>query len=309
MKKSDRQKIFDKYGRLKPIKIVCRVRRYGDICECLCDCGLIKNVSIYLLRSGKVKSCGCLMKDNGKQKSEASALVFEKRVRDIFGNTITVCSNYKNIKTKVVVKCQLGIKYSSVPSDLLKGTKPSLKTAIDKDLAFRIISKAMHGDKYNYDESRYVNTRAVVRIGCNYHGFFTQKPVDHLRGSGCPKCGLQKTVANLTTNHIGWSLNKWMETGIKNNGSPILYVIKIWDKNESFIKIGKSYRKIKERFKSYSWNLPYEFSVVTTIPGSYEYVYKQEKVLLSQFSHLKYRPLKKFHGYNECFKLEILSII
>lgn len=53
------------------------------------------------------------------------------------------------------------------------------------------ISKAIgvHGNKYDYSKVEYVNTLTKVTIICPIHGEFEQKPVNHLRGRGCPYCG------------------------------------------------------------------------------------------------------------------------
>jgi superfamily II DNA or RNA helicase len=50
-------------------------------------------------------------------------------------------------------------------------------------------AKQIHGNKYNYSLVDYLNTSENIRIICNTHGEFLQKPVHHLRGQGCPVCG------------------------------------------------------------------------------------------------------------------------
>lgn len=53
-------------------------------------------------------------------------------------------------------------------------------------------ARAVHGDKYDYSEVRYINTRTKVCIICKEHGEFWQLPNGHLSGCGCPKCGINK---------------------------------------------------------------------------------------------------------------------
>ena len=53
------------------------------------------------------------------------------------------------------------------------------------------ITKAykIHGGKYSYDKSYYVDARYTkVEITCSIHGSFWQTPDNHLRGRGCPSC-------------------------------------------------------------------------------------------------------------------------
>lgn len=54
------------------------------------------------------------------------------------------------------------------------------------------ISKArlVHGDKYDYSQTEYVNNRTQVLIICPTHGKFWQNPKSHIQGHGCSKCYL-----------------------------------------------------------------------------------------------------------------------
>jgi phage FluMu protein Com len=49
-------------------------------------------------------------------------------------------------------------------------------------------ARARHGDRYDYSESCYTNTKRKLRIICKRHGPFEQTAGKHLRGSGCPLC-------------------------------------------------------------------------------------------------------------------------
>lgn len=49
-------------------------------------------------------------------------------------------------------------------------------------------AKAVHGDKYDYSQVKYINTVTKVCIICPEHGEFWQRPADHLKGCGCQRC-------------------------------------------------------------------------------------------------------------------------
>ena len=49
-------------------------------------------------------------------------------------------------------------------------------------------AKSIHGDRYNYKDTVYVNILKKVKIGCTVHGEFEQTPADHLAGCGCRYC-------------------------------------------------------------------------------------------------------------------------
>jgi len=49
-------------------------------------------------------------------------------------------------------------------------------------------SISMHGNKYDYSKTEYVNNKTNVTIICPEHGDFPTSPHNFLKGSGCPKC-------------------------------------------------------------------------------------------------------------------------
>lgn len=52
------------------------------------------------------------------------------------------------------------------------------------------IAKNVHGGKYDYSLVDYINQRTKVKIVCSIHGEFMQNADSHIRGAGCPQCGL-----------------------------------------------------------------------------------------------------------------------
>lgn len=67
-------------------------------------------------------------------------------------------------------------------------------------------AKEIHGDKYDYSLSEYVNTYTKIKITCDKHGVFEQRPNDHLSTRGCPICNMSKgeikLIEILTNNNI-----------------------------------------------------------------------------------------------------------
>ena len=58
----------------------------------------------------------------------------------------------------------------------------------------KFIEKArkIHGDKYDYSEMEYTNSKKEIKIICPEHGEFWQRPDKHTQGHGCPKCGIER---------------------------------------------------------------------------------------------------------------------
>ena len=78
------------------------------------------------------------------------------------------------------------------------GVKNTLNSFINQ-------SNKIHNNMYNYNLIEYVNNYTPIKIICEKHNIFEQLPLNHLKGKGCPKCGLikmKKTKAKTLTNFI-----------------------------------------------------------------------------------------------------------
>ena len=57
---------------------------------------------------------------------------------------------------------------------------------------FVLKARQIHGDKYDYSKSNYVNMNTVIDIFCPKHGFFRQKPSNHIYlAHGCRDCATE----------------------------------------------------------------------------------------------------------------------
>lgn len=71
-------------------------------------------------------------------------------------------------------------------------------------------SRIVHGETYDYSKVIYNNTITNVIISCRYHGEFMQTPHNHLKGSGCMKCGNKRQSKKISELYS----NKRIETDI-----------------------------------------------------------------------------------------------
>jgi len=53
-------------------------------------------------------------------------------------------------------------------------------------------SNKIHNDKYDYSLVKYLGCESKITIICKNHGKFLQRPICHLKGRGCPQCGIKK---------------------------------------------------------------------------------------------------------------------
>jgi len=50
-------------------------------------------------------------------------------------------------------------------------------------------AREVHCEKYDYSLVNYINSSTKIKIICEEHGEFEQRPNNHLNGQGCPVCG------------------------------------------------------------------------------------------------------------------------
>lgn len=68
---------------------------------------------------------------------------------------------------------------------------------------FILKSKEKHGDKYDYSESEYIDSKTNVKIICPNHGLFLQNPQSHYNGSECPICSkTTRVISRLGNNDL-----------------------------------------------------------------------------------------------------------
>jgi very-short-patch-repair endonuclease len=106
---------------------------------------------------------------------------------------------YCGMKTNVNIICNIHGVFTQTPDDHLHG-RGCYKCGYDKNSKyfssttneFIEKSKLIHGDKYDYSKTNYVNAKNKITIVCRIHGEFTQTPTNHLSGKGCKLCSESK---------------------------------------------------------------------------------------------------------------------
>lgn len=182
-----------------------------------------------------------------------------------------------------------------------------VKTSEKKVLSFSIFKKEIfkiHGDTYEYKEGSYKGMASDIQIMCKKHGLFTQSVPNHLKGQGCPRCGNDSRLIKMKECPPSWGYSAWQKAGekSKNFDSFKVYVIRCWDDNEEFYKIGRTYLKIKGRFHNKK-ALPYNYEIVKEIPlENARIICELEEVLKNCNKGNKYIPKNIFGGRYECFK-------
>ena len=148
-------------------------------------------------------NCVCpeCQKNKLKEKQTHTTEWFIKEAKKVHGDKYDYSkTKYVNGHTKVcIVHPEYG-EFWQLPYSHLKGQGCYLERSAKiwnnrkKQTTEQFIEKAkeIHGDKYVYSKTKYVNCHTKVCIKCPEHGEFWQMPYSHLNGQGCPHCGKLK---------------------------------------------------------------------------------------------------------------------
>lgn len=195
---------------------------------------------------------------------------------------------------KMYFKTSYGIIKLDMKS-LLNSKDISLKSAICKKDFWVRRSKDLREDSnyIDYTNCIYESNKHKVKLRCKIHNYeYKQRPSHHTAGAqGCPYC-VKQTI-------------KYSEENFKNHEDffkgkkGFFYVLKLYDKNEMFYKIGiTSQNKMKYRTEQLSKN--YKVKIEYKLLDDLENCFMLEQRFLKEFEHFKYVPKKYFTGYTEC---------
>jgi hypothetical protein len=126
---------------------------------------------------------------------------FIKRAKKVHGDAYDYSkTNFIKSSEKVCITCKKHGDFWQLPFNHLKGQGcPKCKnenlSKKHKNTTEEFIKKAkkVHGNKYDYSETEYVDCKTKVCIICPKHGKFWQVPYYHLNGNGCQECAKKST--------------------------------------------------------------------------------------------------------------------
>ena len=140
---------------------------------------------------------------------------FIKKIKEVHNDKYNYSKvNYVDSKTKVCIICPKHGEFWQTPNAHLQGQGcPKCSIEYNKKRMsltteeFIKKAKEIHGDKYDYSKTDYINADTKVCIVCKKHGEFWQKPYKHLQGQGCPKCKCSKLESDILNYLINKNIN------------------------------------------------------------------------------------------------------
>ena len=172
---------------------------------------------------------------------------FISKAMKIHGNMYDYSlSNYKGSKHKIKIKCFRHGFFYQIPSNHLRGSgcpecsKEKLKITFSlgtKDVIDRAVK--IHGERYDYSLFEYKGAYAKIKIICSKHGVFEQGLYVHLKGCGCPKCGIEnRSIKNdMRGVRVGSNKKEFVNKAIKLHGNKYDYALVVYTTNRNKVKI------------------------------------------------------------------------
>ena len=137
-----------------------------------------------------------------------------------------------------------------------------------------------------------------LKAFCKDHGEFNITVNHAIENRGCPACGIENKITNFSFSRSGF-INICNKKHVKG----IFYIIRCFNGDEEFYKVGITSRSVEERYRSRE-HLPYDYEVVQEIYDNPANIYDLEKIIKKKNKQFKYLPKIKFAGcVSECFKL------
>jgi len=99
-------------------------------------------------------------------------------------------TNYINSRTLCKIICPIHGEFEQTPTSHLSGCGCPKCGKREHLTTESFIKKAVeiHGDKYDYSNVDYIDSKTKIKITCPIHGEFEQTPNSHLKGYGCLEC-------------------------------------------------------------------------------------------------------------------------
>ena len=143
---------------------------------------------------------------------------------------LTPQSEYEAMKKKMLFNTKFGL-ISVNPDALMAGHMPNIRSAVDrKDYFKKQLEYLYEGMNYKFEVESTNRHEGRVKLICPIHGEQWVDTDGIFLGHGCPEC------------NTGWT---------KSN---VFYLVKLFNDNEEFYKLGISYIDVKEnirRFREY----------------------------------------------------------
>lgn len=288
-------RVMDDFYKTRGIKNPRPVRHYHV--KCLIDGHEWESIDSNIYKRG----CPVCGEKSRREKKRTSLETVQSKCEELGFEVLT--KNYKNRTSELILSTKEGYKISTTFAVIHMGCTPDVFSYHNKFTIDNIkLWLKLNNLPYELISKEYQNTHSLLIFNCPIHGEFLKSWANLQSGQGCGYCGNENIPGGFNPKLAEKNKEQWT------NEDATIYIIKCYNSNEEFYKIGITTYTVKERFEGDS-KLPYQHEVIGELKTNlYKAIHLEEKLHDMHSSHL-YKPKIVFGGYTECFdKLNIEAI-
>lgn len=201
---------------------------------------------------------------------------------------VTPASEYEAMKKKMLFNTKYGL-VSVNPDNLIHGHVPTIRVAVNRKEYFKNQLLFLYDNKYDFIVNSTNRHDGRITLICPIHGEVSVDNDAIFTGMGCPKCNTDNAIPNL------------------------FYLIRLYDNEESFYKLGISHRVRNgqiSRFASYK-KLGYNVEILKIIEFKDPFDCKEFETIQKRLIKPNlYKPKKwEYETSTETFTNDLLNII
>ena len=214
-------------------------------------------------------------------------------------------SEFKGWREELLIESKYG-EHLLTFSSLYSGSKPGIDSAVNRTTYWLNYAKDRNDkfELYNFSKTKILGTDDDIIITCNLHGDFTIRACNFTtKNQGCNKC-FDDSRAEVYKGNGGWHTKDWLIAGEKSKyfDSYKMYIIRCWNENEEFYKVGRTFLTVARRFKDRK-QMPYNYEIIQLRESEDGHkIYCLEKEFKKYNKKYRYKPKEYFKGgHTECF--------
>ncbi|RSO57538.1 hypothetical protein EA756_08575 [Acinetobacter lactucae] len=254
--------------------------------------GVFSQLPRFHLEGKKCRKCSLEEQDSKARSTFLGTDGYIEKAKEKHGNTYDYSKvNYQGRRSTIIILCKKHGEFTQRADYHLSGNGCPYCSGRKLNLKFFIErANQVHSNKYDYSLANYQGVNNRILIKCGIHGAFEQTPDSHLKGSGCPNC-----VAGFSS----YIKEHYLQLSKRHGSEATLYLIRCFNSEEEFFKVGITFRTLEARFTSS--RMPYNYEVLETCTDSADYIWTMEKRVHRLLREYSYCPKISFKGQTECF--------
>lgn len=161
-----------------------------------------KHGNFYQLPNVHLENHGCPIcgKEEKAKRNKWNKETFDKFLQGKYNGKYKVVTEFLGLNKNIEIECQDHGNFITTPQNIINGKICSQCKKEKKFLELTEKANKLYNNKYKYCIDSFTNSTTKTKIICPIHGEFFMDMHTHLKGQGCPKCGVEKRSKTKTSN-------------------------------------------------------------------------------------------------------------